>query len=182
MKIRSNKLTQGFTIIEVIIVLAIAGLIMAIVFLAVPNLQRSQRNNARTTDANRIAASIVDWTAANPNKLPDSSATNPDCDAILKNAGSLGSYKFTTCSQTTSTTNFPTPTVDTMNLSKGVITDGASAPAAVSGAVMLVEQGKCNGNSKISTASTSGASSSSIALFYATESGGGYTWSCRDVQ
>jgi prepilin-type N-terminal cleavage/methylation domain-containing protein len=32
---------DGFTIIEVLIVLAIAGLIMVVVFLAVPNLEKS---------------------------------------------------------------------------------------------------------------------------------------------
>ena len=45
-----KKRNQGFTIIEVMIVLAIAGLIMLIVFLAVPALQRNQRNTARKQD------------------------------------------------------------------------------------------------------------------------------------
>lgn len=53
-----RKNDQGFTIIEVLIVLAIAGLIMLIVFLAIPALQRNQRNNARNADASRIAAAI----------------------------------------------------------------------------------------------------------------------------
>jgi prepilin-type N-terminal cleavage/methylation domain-containing protein len=50
--------TDGFTIIEVLIVLAIAGLIMLVVFLAVPALQRNQRNSARTSDASRISALV----------------------------------------------------------------------------------------------------------------------------
>ena len=41
------KQTKGFTIIEVALVLAIAGLIFLIVFIALPALQRSQRDNAR---------------------------------------------------------------------------------------------------------------------------------------
>ena len=50
-KLQKRKGNQeGFTIIEVLIVLAIAGLIMVVVFLAVPNLQKSQRNNSRKTD------------------------------------------------------------------------------------------------------------------------------------
>lgn len=49
---------KGFTIIEVLIVLAIAGLIMLIVFLAVPALQRNQRNTTRNNEASRIAAAI----------------------------------------------------------------------------------------------------------------------------
>ena len=53
-----KKRSEGFTIIEVLIVLAIAGLIMLIVFLAVPALQRNQRNNARNAEAARIAAAV----------------------------------------------------------------------------------------------------------------------------
>ena len=53
-----KKRSEGFTIIEVLIVLAIAGLIMVIVFLAVPALQRNQRNNARNADGARIAAAV----------------------------------------------------------------------------------------------------------------------------
>lgn len=45
---------EGFTIIEVLIVLAIAGLIMLVVFLAVPNLQRSQRNNSYRAEAQQL--------------------------------------------------------------------------------------------------------------------------------
>lgn len=57
MNIKNHK-QRGFTIIEVMIVLAIGGLIMLIVFLAIPALQRNQRNNARNSDASRIAAGI----------------------------------------------------------------------------------------------------------------------------
>lgn len=49
---------KGFTIIEVLIVLAIAGLIMLIVFLAVPALQRNTRNTSRTSDASKFAAAV----------------------------------------------------------------------------------------------------------------------------
>ena len=58
-----SKREEGFTIIEVLIVLAIAGLIMLIVFLAVPALQRNQRNNGRNNDASRIAAAISECLA-----------------------------------------------------------------------------------------------------------------------
>jgi len=54
-KLRNQK---GFTIIEVLIVLAIAGLIMLIVFLAVPALQRNSRNTQRTNDAALVLAAV----------------------------------------------------------------------------------------------------------------------------
>lgn len=53
-----QKDERGFTIIEVLIVLAIGGLIMLIVFLAIPALQRSQRNNARNSDASRLQTAV----------------------------------------------------------------------------------------------------------------------------
>lgn len=46
---------KGFTIIEVMIVLAIAGLILLIVFLAVPALQRNARNTSIKSDAGNVA-------------------------------------------------------------------------------------------------------------------------------
>lgn len=54
------KREEGFTIIEVLIVLAIAGLIMVIVFIAVPQLQRNQRNEARNNDARLLANAVGD--------------------------------------------------------------------------------------------------------------------------
>jgi prepilin-type N-terminal cleavage/methylation domain-containing protein len=58
-----KKNQKGFTIIEVLIVLAIAGLIMLIVFLAVPALQRNSRNNARNNEASRISAAVTECLA-----------------------------------------------------------------------------------------------------------------------
>ena len=40
---KQDRKESGFTIVEVMIVLAIAGLILAIVFIAVPALQRNAR-------------------------------------------------------------------------------------------------------------------------------------------
>ncbi len=56
-----KKQEKGFTIVEVMIVLGIAGLIMLIVFLAVPALQRSQRNSSRKSDAARVGAVANEW-------------------------------------------------------------------------------------------------------------------------
>lgn len=54
-----KKDNKGFTIIEVLIVLAIAGLIMLTVFLAVPALQRSSRNTQREADATKVSAAMA---------------------------------------------------------------------------------------------------------------------------
>lgn len=60
---------RGFTIIEVVLVLAIAGLIFLMVFIALPALQRSQRNTRRREDISRISTAVTQYLASN-NKLP----------------------------------------------------------------------------------------------------------------
>ena len=47
---RNKQYKQGFTIIEVVLVLAIAGLIFLMVFIALPALQRNQRDAQRKND------------------------------------------------------------------------------------------------------------------------------------
>ena len=65
---KNNK--KGFTIIEVVLVLAIAGLIFLMVFLALPALQRSQRDTQRKNDASRLRAAITDFSSNNKGRLP----------------------------------------------------------------------------------------------------------------
>ena len=65
-----SKQKQGFTIIEVVLVLAIAGLIFLMVFIALPALQRSQRDTQRRNDLSRMAAALTQFQANNGGKLP----------------------------------------------------------------------------------------------------------------
>lgn len=65
----SNK-EDGFTIIEVVLVLAIAGLIFLIVFLALPQLQRSRRDTQRKNDVGRILAELENFSSNNSGEYP----------------------------------------------------------------------------------------------------------------
>lgn len=56
---------KGFTIIEVVLVLAIAGLIFLMVFVALPALQRSQRDTARRNDMSRVDTSLIQYQTNN---------------------------------------------------------------------------------------------------------------------
>lgn len=70
---------QGFTIIEVVLVLAIAGLIFLMVFVALPALQRSQRDTQRRNDMSRVDTSLVQYQTNHSNQssnLPDVSAAS----------------------------------------------------------------------------------------------------------
>lgn len=59
------KNKKGFTIIEVVLVLAIAGLIFLMVFLALPALQRSQRDTQRKQDLSRVVAAYSTYKSNN---------------------------------------------------------------------------------------------------------------------
>lgn len=68
----------GFTIIEVVLVLAIAGLIFLMVFIALPALQRSQRDTQRRNDLARLQTRVMDYQNNNNGKLPN----NESVDAV----------------------------------------------------------------------------------------------------
>jgi prepilin-type N-terminal cleavage/methylation domain-containing protein len=70
MQRKTNKPKQGFTIIEVMIVLAIAGLILLIVFLAVPALQRNARNTQRKADVAALLAAYSEFVTNNNGTQP----------------------------------------------------------------------------------------------------------------
>lgn len=61
----------GFTIIEVVLVLAIAGLIFLMVFIALPALQRSQRDTERRNMLASVATQITQYQTNNNGKLPN---------------------------------------------------------------------------------------------------------------
>ncbi len=65
-----NTNKKGFTIIEVVLVLAIAGLIFLMVFIALPALQRGQRNTQRENDMSRILTAVQSYQSNNSNKTP----------------------------------------------------------------------------------------------------------------
>ena len=65
MNVQQQKQQKGFTIIEVILVLAIAALIFLMVFLALPALQRGQRDTARKDDVSIVASSVTNLLSNN---------------------------------------------------------------------------------------------------------------------
>ena len=66
---RSGSQT-GFTIIEVVMVLAIAGIILMMVLQAIPMLQRNSHNNRRKNDASVILEAVSHWELNNSGNVP----------------------------------------------------------------------------------------------------------------
>ena len=82
------KNKKGFTIIEVVLVLAIAGLIFLMVFIALPALQRSQRNTRRRQDMARILSAFNDYQSNNNGSVPDSSKITDFMDRYVGDSSS----------------------------------------------------------------------------------------------
>lgn len=98
----SGAKAAGFTIIEVMIVIAVAGLIMGIVFLAVPALQRNARTSQRNADAQLILAAVNEC-LTNKNNIISSCSSNTDIDAFLDRGKLRALTEATTVAQVTTT-------------------------------------------------------------------------------
>ena len=68
--INKLKTKKAFTIIEVVLVLGIAGLIILAMFIAIPALQRSKRNQIRQDDMLRIMKAVVSYQGNHSGKIP----------------------------------------------------------------------------------------------------------------
>lgn len=86
--LQKTKDQKGFTIIEVLIVLAIAGLILLIVFLAVPALQRNSRDTSRRSDVSRILGAAQEVINNNGGQVSQLDSTK-----LQAAIGSLGYYQ-----------------------------------------------------------------------------------------
>ena len=90
---KNNKTKPAFTIIEVVLVLAIAGLIFLMVFIALPALQRNQRDTQRKNDMGRLKTAIDSYTANNKGQ-PLRWAGPTDRDAFVDNYMKVGGDGF----------------------------------------------------------------------------------------
>ena len=71
MKKGDLKKKKGFTIIEVSLVIAIAGLIFLMVFVALPQLQRQQRDSRRRDDILSFLETVKKYQTNNRGALPE---------------------------------------------------------------------------------------------------------------
>lgn len=163
---KSKQRNRGFTIIEVLIVLAIAGLIMLIVFLAVPALQRNQRNTARKNDASRIATAVANYVSNNNGTVPTAAnwaaGTNQGA-AILSDAGTLNQYNSVTA-------NNAAMTGGRFGISTGAVTPAPTVATTAGDAVQLVTGAQCGTTPGTTVAGTN---SRQMAILYTLEPGSG---------
>ena len=95
----TKQTEKGFTIIEVVLVLAIAGLIFLMVFVALPALQAGQRDTARKNDVGAVATAVSTFTANNRGTFPTTDtlaayakniSTNSTAPTVVAFADSIG--------------------------------------------------------------------------------------------
>ena len=135
-----SKDQKGFTIIEVLIVLAIAGLILLIVFLAVPALQRNSRTTQYKNGASAVLGAVNKFVNNNQGQQPTTCAIAADGTVTI--SGAAGTTAATGRTQAGFTCAV-----------------GAALPAAgaATGAYTLILNQKCNGNTAITAATRSAA-------------------------
>ena len=152
----------GFTIIEVLIVLAIAGLILAIVLIAIPQLQRNQRNTSRRDVASRIVTEINNYAGNNNGDypLPVNTGSNTRNFGTPATAGFFERYLGCTPSATpaTCTTNIDDPRTGEpvgtgsdggTNLSTDSPLSAGGAPGTVAGSIAYGTGIVCDGETVV---------------------------------
>lgn len=160
MKFKSKQQEKGFTIIEVLIVLAIAGLIMLIVFLAVPALQRNSRNAQAKSEASTILGALSEYVNNNNGKLPGNSVSTTsgtDAEKVLNNA---------------KLQNISTLTIEGQN--------GNTQPSADSAVIRKGAKCSAPSGTESSPPQTNAGAARQVALLFLTEDSNGTLISCQE--
>ena len=153
-----KKENKGFTIIEVMIVLAIAGLIILIVLLAIPALQRNSRNTAIKNDASALAAGVNEFGSNNDGRQPTSPPSLQNGSVVTLNSSAAGSSPAEAKVQGSTTVTF------------------AATPTAAGQIVVRFGQ-KCNTSNSFTT---TGNTRSTAILYNTEQSGGALSPHCLD--
>jgi prepilin-type N-terminal cleavage/methylation domain-containing protein len=146
-----EKTQSGFTIIEVVLVLAIAGLIFLMVFIALPALQSSQRDAARKNDVSTVAAGVTQYTGNNRGLFPTTTT--------------IASYVKNISDNTTSVT---------------VGNPGANAGVTpTDGVITIYQRAVCGTQATVGTVALTTGTTRQYAVVTKLESGGGAAY-CQD--
>ena len=184
---------KGFTIIEVSLVLAIAGLIFLMVFVALPALQRQQRDTRRRENIMSLISSVKKFQSNNRGALPTASSGGADSAVYDKNVSSDG-VGWKNFYQAYLGDNFVDPSGGNYSLSIRSCGAGVSADAPCNGAaataidaiskpnfpfeydgntntILIITQAACSGESAVGTSNPR-----KIAALYRLEGAGVYCY------
>jgi prepilin-type N-terminal cleavage/methylation domain-containing protein len=174
---------SGFTIIEVMIVLAAAGLIMLLVFLAVPQLERVGSNSQRSSDASSVLQLVSEYMLSNSGTPPTPCGPIVGSNSVCSSENDLGALKkLTTVYLSTSSANdisiYPTSAASATNITSSVFPTIADKDTWL--IVYNYEICQTAGSNPIAT--TNGAGYNDIVAVYEVQSGSGYEMECQQLR
>ena len=155
---------KGFTIIEVVLVLAIAGLIFLMVFIALPALQAGQRDTARKSDVANIASAVSNYSGNNRGAFPTTAQIQTSATNVSNNIAKV-------IVNTTSG-------AQTIGAVAGNADTGTTAVGVQSGLIVVTPNSKC-GASTTTQVLTAGATNRAYTVVTKLEGGGGAAF-CQD--
>lgn len=167
-KIQALKARKdGFTIIEVVLVLAIAGLIFLMVFIALPALQASQRDTVRKNDVSAVASAITSYTGNNRGTFPTTTALTGSATGDPDGSGKFAGY-------ITSVSN---------NTTNVIVVPAKTSQSVTQGQIVVVKASKCGTTGAASNGTATETLTAGTARQYAVvtfiEAGGGTSY-CQD--
>ena len=143
---KQNINPKGFTIIEVILVLAIGSLIILMALVALPSLQAAQRDTQRKNDYATLESAITSYTSNNRGKLP------PDCqDQINSTTGEPNRDTDAHCKfiATYIKDSWADPQKGYYEVKVTATLPSQPQGGANSGKVYIVKSAKCNGETAV---------------------------------
>jgi prepilin-type N-terminal cleavage/methylation domain-containing protein len=160
-KIKTRK--DGFTIVEIMIVMAIIGLMLLAMLLVVPALRRNQRNKQRRDDVGSLITGMGEYATNNSGALPTNATQFGQVIGTLANnytdgLARLGYYD-------------PQTEVDYL-----YSTSAAATPTLDASRVYVRNYAKCNG----STMTTTGATRRNVVVLFSVETSGATAPQCQE--
>lgn len=185
-----NSLTnkqRGFTIIEVVLVLAIAGLIFLMVFIALPALQRNQRDTDRRATVGKVAAAITTFQSNKRGRLPCTAAgfplASPACTGAIATADAVAFGRYIDANP--AVTGWTAPPSPTQNINGQYTLIGRNNVAAlpalsptIENNIYYVPRADCGTDGTTPTAATS---TRKAIVVTALENGNYSSWYCQAV-
>jgi prepilin-type N-terminal cleavage/methylation domain-containing protein len=157
----------GFTIIEMVIVLAIAGIILVIIFKALPALQRNDHNSQRKHDVQMVLEEISKHQLNNSGTLP----TDAQLEDRLNKYAKLVYYDVSDVSA---------DAIRLVAVAAGSAEVTDHSPNTDVGLVYIYNRQKCSTNVQ-GKADNTGAGYNDVVALYAVETGDGSSPQCQQL-
>ena len=171
---RYRSAPAGFTIVETLIVLAIAGIILLIVFAAIPTLIRNSTNNQRKQDVQAILATVSRYELNNSGNFPPPLAPGNNFLQYTQ----LHYYSNQNAGVYTQVTVVNSAIYDNVGSQYSVITINNPNVPSNQDMVLIQNHAKCSGGN----ATNEGASYSDIVALYSIQSGpSSYSGKCQKL-